>query len=380
MNIFLVILGTAILFAVLLEAFESIILPRRVTRRFRLTRLFYRMTWIPWRALGQRMNSLKTRESFFSYFGPLSLLFLLVVWANGLVVGFACLILAAGPPAETYKIPMHFVDALYMSGTNFFTLGLDEVVPRTASTRFLTVTEAGVGLGFLALVIGYLPVIFQSFSNREVSVVLLDARAGSPPTSAELLRRHAYRGGFEALERLFFEWERWSAELLESHLSYPVLCYFRSQHDNQSWLGALTAILDACALTIVGVEGACVKQAQLTFAITRHAVVDLAQIFHATPRPPRQDRLPPAELARLRQSLRDGSLKLRAGDGEDRQLNDLRAMYEPYVNALAEFLAIKLPPWIHSQKIVDSWSTSAWGRISGAGHEDDIGARIDEHL
>jgi len=90
--------------------------------------------------------------------------------------------------------------------------------------------------------------------------------------------------------------------------------------------------------------------------------------------------LPPAELARLRQSLRDGSLKLRAGDGEDRQLNDLRAMYEPYVNALAEFLAIKLPPWIHSQKIVDSWSTSAWGRISGAGHEDDIGARIDEHL
>lgn len=380
MNVILNLLGIAILFAVLLEAFESIILPRRVTRRFRLTRLFYRLTWIPWRALGRGMSSPKSRESFFSYFGPLSLLFLLVFWAAGLVIGFAFLILAAGPPAETYRIPIHFADALYISGTNFFTLGLEEVVPRAASSRFLTVTEAGVGLGFLALVIGYLPVIFQSFSKREVSVVLLDARAGSPPTAAELLRRHAYHGGFDALEELFFEWERWSAELLESHLSYPVLCYFRSQHDNQSWLAALTAILDACALTIVGVEGACVKQAQLTFAITRHAVVDLAQIFHATPRPPKPDRLPHAELVRLRQSLRDSALKLRAGDGEDQQLRNLRAMYEPYVNALAEFLAIQLPPWIHSQKVVDSWSTSAWGRISGAAHEDDIGGNIDEHL
>ena len=183
MNIVLIIVGLAILFGVLLEAFESIILPRRVTRRFRLTRLFYRMSWIPWRAIGRRMNSIKTRESFFSYFGPMSLLFLLVLWAISLVVGFAFLILAAGPPAETYKAPIHFVDALYISGTNFFTLGLEDAVPRTASTRFLTVTEAGMGLGFLALVIGYLPVIFQSFSKREVSVVLLDARAGSPPTA-----------------------------------------------------------------------------------------------------------------------------------------------------------------------------------------------------
>jgi hypothetical protein len=380
MNIVLIIVGLAILFGVLLEAFESIILPRRVTRRFRLTRLFYRMSWIPWRAIGRRFSSIKTRESFFSYFGPMSLLFLLVLWAISLVVGFAFLILAAGPPTETYKAPIHFVDALYISGTNFFTLGLEDAVPRTASTRFLTVTEAGIGLGFLALVIGYLPVIFQSFSKREVSVVLLDARAGSPPTAAELLRRHSYHGGFEALEELFFEWERWSAELLESHLSYPVLCYFRSQHDNQSWLAALTAILDACALSIVGVEGACAKQAQLTFAITRHAIVDLAQIFHAMPRAPRSDRLPPAELARLRQVLKEASLTLRAGPAEDKELQDLRDMYEPYVDALAEFLAIKVPPWIHSQQVVDSWSTSAWGRISRAGHDEALGVHIDEHL
>jgi hypothetical protein len=380
MNIALTIIGLLILFAVLLEAFESIILPRRVTRRFRLTRLFYRMSWIPYRAFGRRFKSAKTRESFFSYFGPMSLLLLLVFWAASMVVGFAFLFVAAGPPTETFKAPIHFADALYISGTNFFTLGLEDAVPRTPSTRFITVTEAGVGLGFLAVVIGYLPVIFQNFSKREVSVVLLDARAGSPPSATELLRRHTYHGGFQALENLFFEWERWSAELLESHLSYPVLCYFRSQHDNQSWLGALTAILDACAISIVGVEGACGKQAQLTFAVTRHAVVDLAQIFHATPRAPNPDRLPPADLARMRQVLTEASLKLRTGEREDKQLNDLRAMYEPYVTALADFLAIKLPPFIHSQKVVDSWSTSAWGRISGTAHEDEIGGRIDEHL
>jgi len=379
MNIFLVILGSVILFGVLLEAFESIILPRRVTRRFRFTRLFYRLSWMPWRAIGGWFPA-KRRESFYSYFGPLSLLFLLIFWAIGLLIGFALLILAAGPPAENYHTPIHFADAFFISGTNFFTLGLADVVPHTPSSRFVTVFEAGIGLGFLALVIGYLPTIFQSFSKREVSVVLLDARAGSPPTAAELLRRHSYRGGFDALQKLFYEWERWSAELMESHLSYPVLCYFRSQHDNQSWLGALIAILDACALTIVSVPGEGAKQAKLTFAVTRHAVVDLAQIFHAVPRPPKPDRLSSEDLARIRRTLQEAGINIRGSEAEDRKLNELRAMYEPYAYALAEFLAVRLPPWIHTQAIVDNWSTSAWGRISGASREDQIGDGNDPHF
>jgi hypothetical protein len=354
-------------------------LPRRVTRRFRFTRVFYRLSWMPWRAIGAKFSP-KRRESFYSYFGPLSLLFLLIFWAIGLLIGFALLILAAGPPAENYRVPIHFADAFFISGTNFFTLGLADVVPHTASTRFVTVLEAGIGLGFLALVIGYLPTIFQSFSKREVSVVLLDARAGSPPTAAELLRRHSYRGGFEALQKLYYEWERWSAELMESHLSYPVLCYFRSQHDNQSWLGALIAILDACALTIVSVPGEGAKQAKLTFAVTRHAVVDLAQIFHAVPRPPQPDRLSSDDLARIRRTLQEAGINIRDSEAEDRKLTDLRAMYEPYAYALAEFLAIHLPPWIHTQAIVDNWSTSAWGRISGASREDQIGDGNDPHF
>ena len=143
--------------------------------------------------------------------------------------------------------------------------------------------ESATGFGFLALVIGYLPTLLQAFSRRDANVTLLDARAGSPPTAVELLRRHASAHGREALHELLRDWERWSAELLESHLSYPVLCYFRSQHDNQNWLAALTTILDTCALAIVGMENVPRRQAQLTFAVARHAVVDLAQIFSTAP-------------------------------------------------------------------------------------------------
>ena len=370
--------GVAILFIVMLDAFETVVLPRRATRRIRLARIFYRMTWKPWRAIGRTLHRPKTRESFFAYYGPLSLLLLISVWAVGLIAGFAFLLLASGPPASTFPGNFNFLSALYMSGTNFFTLGLDDVIPRAGWSRFLSVAEAGVGFGFLAALIGYLPVIYQAFSRREVAVVLLDARAGSPPTAAELLRRHAYPQGMDSLKELFHDWERSAADILESHISYPVLPYYRSQHDNESWLAALTAILDSCALMIASVDGACTKQAQLTFAMTRHTVVDLAQIFKSKPQAPKKDRLPAADLRRIRETLIQSGLKISAGPAEDKKLNELRLMYEPYVYALSEFLAISLPPWIHAEAIADNWRTSAWGRISG-GLRDSPTSPFDDH-
>ncbi len=357
--------GFALVAIVLWDAFEAIVLPRRVTRRFRLTRLFYRSTWLPWRAVANWMPSGKRRESFLGFFGPLSLLVLLGVWATGLVAGFALLQRGAGPLNKTWNGPTSFGTYLYLSGTSFFTLGLGDVTPTTPLARWLTVAEAGMGFGFLAIVIGYLPVIYQSFSRREAGIVLLDARAGSPPTAAELLRRHAQDHGMEALRELLYEWERWSAELLESHISYPVVSYFRSQHDNQSWLAALTAILDTSALTIVGVEGACARQARLTFAMARHAAVDLSQVFFATPRAPDSDRLPAGELERLRTMLANAGLQLRAGPNADQKLADLRLMYEPYIHSLSRHLCMNLPPWIAAKEAKDNWRTSAWSRISG---------------
>jgi len=369
--------GAATVLVILWEAFESIVLPRRVVRSFRITRGFYRATWGPWKVVARLISSTKRRETFLSIYGPLSILVLFVVWAAFLIFGFGMLYWSAA--ARHDPILANFRTSLYLSGTTFFTLGLGDVTPHTEAERIFAVVESGLGFGFLALVLSYLPVIYQAFSRREVNIVLLDARAGSPPTAAELLRRHTGPQGFEPLERLLRDWERWSAQLLESHISYPVVSYFRSQHNNESWVGALTAILDVSALLIASVDNSCARQAKLTFAMCRHTVVDLAQVFHARPRSDAKDRLPAAELARLRAALAEAGFKFRDTPEADNKLKKLREMYEPYVNGLASHLFMEVPPWILSKEAVDNWRTSAWGRISGLSAPKGSEVSVDDH-
>ncbi len=366
MEIAAAVAGVALIMLILWEGFETVVLPRRVTRRLRLSRFFFRFFWYSWTAMVGVLVPRKLRETWLSFFGPLSNLFMISIWVSGLVASFALLHWAAGSPVRTPDGNAGFFTDLYLSGTTFFTLGLGDVVPLTILSRFLTVVESGLGFGFLALVISYLPALNQSLASREVSISLLDARAGSPPSAAEMLRRHSGEHGMEALRRLLEEWERWSAELLESHLSYPVLAYFRSQHENESWLGALTAILDTCALLMVGLEGSCTRQAELTFAIARHAVVDLALVFRRAPQKPAHDRLTPDTLAKLHSILKEAGLKLNKGEAADQKLTELRLMYEPYVNGLATFFRINLPPWVAARTKMDNWQISAWER-SGAG-------------
>jgi len=357
--------GVAILLVVVWDAFEVIILPRRVTRRFRVSRLFYTNFWQLWKSIARLIPVKKARESAFGIFGPISLLILVAIWAVGLVYAFALMQYGAGSAVNVTGTNFGFWTDVYLSGTTFFTLGLGDVVPRSGMARALVVVEAGLGFGFLAGVIGYLPFIYGSFSKREVSITLLDSRAGTPPSAGELLRRHSYAHGADALRELLKEWELWSAELMESHLSYPVLAYFRSQHDNQSWVASLTAILDTCALIMVGIDGACERQAELTFAIARHAVVDLSQVFGTPPRPLPQDRLSAAELTHIRDVLAQHGLKLHDGPAANARLIELRHMYEPYIFALAAYLNQSLPPWIPQKKGKDNWQTTAWGQTAG---------------
>ncbi len=350
--------GVVLLVFVLWDAFETIILPRRPRHSFRITRTFYKVTWAPWKAVGRRLRDPKRRETLLSLFGPLSIFLLLAIWAFALIVAFAVLQWAANSQLGG-SISHSFGTDLYFSGSTFFTLGMGDVAPQSNLARFLAVIEAGTGFGFLALVISYVPVLYQSFSRREVSISLLDARAGTPPTGIELLRRHDT--DMQEFTRVLVEWEKWSAELLESHMSYPVLAYFRSQHDNQSWLASLTAVLDACALCMAGLRDGPERQARLTFAIARHALVDLAQVFDT---PPQKDfdRLSPLDAARVGDLLRGAGL-LFSSDGETAdRLARYRKMYEPYAYALATHLMVELPPWIKQQAGADNWETSRWGR------------------
>lgn len=355
MRVFTLFAGIACLFAVLLDAFQTIILPRRASGRFRLTRLFYISTWKPWVFLAMRLRDARARESAFSYYGPLSLIFLLMVWATAMVFGFALIFYSLGSPFNDSAQRPGFRSDLYVSGTTIFTLGLGDVTPRSAWARELIIVEAGTGFGFLAVVMGYFPVLYSAFSRREVSISLLDARAGSPPTAAELMRRHSYQGGDNALSLLLLEWERWSAELLESHISYPLLCYFRSQHNNQSWISALTAVLDTSALLIAGVQGHEARQAQLTFAMARHALVDLSQIFSLAPIKDVSDRLPLEKYEQLYTLLCQSGIKVCRDGHSFERLSEMRALYEGYAQALAGYLRMPLPPWIADQPRKDNW-------------------------
>src|SRR5256885_3087673 len=340
------------------DAFEAIVLPRRVTRRLRPTRFFYHVTWIAWSAVARRLGPGGRRETYLSFYGPLSVLLLLAAWALSLILAFALVQWGLGSPLTTVDGGT-LLEHVYLSGETFFTLGLGDVAPTSRLARAIVVAEAGLGFGFLALVIGYVPVLYQAFSRREIEITLLDARAGSPPSAEALLRSHA-GDDLEELAELLDDWERWSAETMESHLSYPVLSYFRSQHDNQSWLAALTTILDTSALVMVGVQGACARQAELTFAMARHAVVDLAQVLRRRPQPAARDRLPRTELRRLRVALAAGAVVLDDSDAAADKLAELRKMYEPYVIALADHLVMPLPAWRAAGHGQHNWRASAW--------------------
>ena len=369
MRIFALLLGLFCTLGVALDAFQTVILPRRPAGRFRITRLFYIATWTPWVAIAEHIQNRKLREQIYSVYGPVSLLLLLILWAMLLVLGFGFLYFALGTPFADTLNPNHRLLAnlrtdMYVSGTTLFTLGLGDVTPIRHLARAVLVLESGTGLGFIALVIGYVPVIYTAFSHREVSVAMLDGRAGSPPTATELLRRHAYEGGERELILLLAEWERWSAEILESHISYPLLCYYRSQHDNQSWLSALVAVLDTCSLLITTVEGPAARQAQLTFAMARHALVDLGHVFHVERSAQEKekvglDRLPPEAFSNLCENLSGLHLRL-CGDAKSMaRLTAIRMLYEPHAHAISDYMKMPLPLWVAAPKPNDPWKKVA---------------------
>lgn len=372
--------GILIIFLVLLDAFETIVLPRRVQRSYRLTAWFYRNFWTAWTKLSRSMPG-RLRENFLGYFGPLSLIFLLVLWAISLIFGFTLLQYGLGEHLRLSDEQITFGVLLYHSGETFFTLGYGDITPISGVARTLAVLEAGMGFAFLGVVVGYLPVVYSSFSSREIQISMLDSRAGSPPTAAELLTRLGCCPDQTVLDEVFRDWERWSADLLSSHISYPVLCFFRSQHGNQSWLGALTVILDVTSLVVTGVDGIRTEQAKLTFAMARHAAVDLAQVVAAQYDPLAATRLSEEELLQLRKSLASAGVRVKQDETADAKLEKLRSLYEPYVEALSRRLLFKLPPWMHSEKKKDNWQSGPWDRaIQAKGLSTPARVVLDDHF
>jgi hypothetical protein len=348
-------LGFVLLMAAVWDAFQTVVVARHAVKLPAMTRLFYTLTWTPLAASSRLISSDRRRASYLGFYGPLSLLVLLTLWAVSIIAGFALLQWSVGH--QSSSSPSSLLDDVYFSAGTFFTLGSGQ--PQNPAAKYLMVLEAGFGFTFLGLVIGYLPVLYQSFSSRELRILLLDARAGSPPSAVEYIRRcgdHPTK-----LEQRLAEWEEWALDLLQSHLSYPMLAYYRSQHTNQSWLAALTTVVDVCALAMLGGEDELKRQARLTFAAGCHALVHTASLFRARPRPP-SARLDATSFSRLRASLASAPTPLDGGRIDEAELAALRAMYESHASALSAYFRMALPEWIPSDTVADNWQVRSWQR------------------
>jgi hypothetical protein len=368
--------GILLLLVAFGDAFEAMVLPRRITRRWRIARFFYRSTWTLWRLAALRVPPGRYRQNVFSIFGPLSVLGLFACWISLLIVGFA--LICWGQHTLQGELADDFRQCLYHSGETFFTLGYGDVTPVTYPGKFLAVVEAGCGFGFMAIVIGYLPVLFQAFSHREQAIALLDARAGSPPTASELLRRARRPDNCREIERFLGEWEVWSAELLESQLSFPVLAFYRSQHDNQSWLSALSTILDSSSILLAAGNTASRRRAELTFAMARHTSVDLCLIFGLRPSEPLHPRLTTEEFHTILSTSFD---PIEDEADQFKRLASLRELYEPFITALSDHFCLFLPRFVPAEARPDNWQTSAWTkRAPGITELPASGTPLGEHF
>ena len=356
MTVLCALAGIVLILDVWVESFEALVLPRRVTRPFRFNRFYFRNFWRLWTWAAKLLSPGRNRQNLLSVFGPFSLLALFSLWVVFLIVGFGFLHHALG---QTQTL----ADAMYLSGVTLTTLGYGDMTPGNRATRIVSVVEAANGFGFFAITIAYLPVLYAAFSRRETLIALLDARAGSPPAAGRLLQRLPPGSeNKDVLHRFLVDAETWSAELLEAQLSFPVLGYYRSQHDNQSWLAGIICILDTSALLLTVTECAERDQARLTFAMARHALVDLALVLRRPPALKGADRLPPERLKELLSALGAQGVKIRDDPKVTARLAEMRKLYEPFAEALGKYFLLVLPEVWPAEERPDNWQTSAWMR------------------
>jgi len=353
--------GLLLLILVLSDAFEVMLLPRRVRRKMRLVTYLLRSTWFLWSSVAARLSPGSRRDSFLSLYGPLSLLMLIGVWVAGLITAFG--VISWGLDLDPVQ---GMFGHLYFSGITFFTVGYGDLTPKTPLAKIGAVVEAGTGLAFLATVIGYLPVLYQLFSRREVQVIMLDARAGSPPTASVLLTRHGHGESISELQGLLHEWEVWFALVLESHLSYPMLSYYRSQHDNESWIAELAAIMDTCALILVGLREVPTFQARVTFAAARLLLMEVNRALSLSPDVYTENRLTSSEFDEMKTELSAAGLGLTDEENAEERLVEFRATYEPFLAGLANHLLLRVPGWVAPKTQLDNWQASPRGRSAKA--------------
>jgi hypothetical protein len=338
-------LGILLIVAALGDVFQSVVMPRAVGRRLRISAYLWRAAWAAWPRCAWRLypRHASKREDFLAVFAPLMLVVLLAAWTVLLIFGYGLVFfgLRSGLSPAAHSLG----DATYFAGTALTTLGFGDIVGQSAAARCFSILAGATGLALFSIITAYLFALFGSFQNREAFVVMIAARAGFPPSGVNLLAIAGYSKTTGDLNALMLDAQRWAAQVMETILAYPTLAYFRSSHDEQSWVGTLGTLLDAAALMTTALAGVAGGQAHIFYDVGRHAVCDLSRYFGIDA---------PAEAAGIERSefdhacdrLAAAGYALRERDEAWRRFSALRSRYAAPLNGLARFFEIPSLAWI----------------------------------
>lgn len=338
--------GALLVLVVLSDAVGTLMVTRGLAGRWRPTRIFYNRTWRCWRAIGLRIRSPTRQEHFLSLYAPLSLLTLLLIWLAGLAVGWALIYI--GQRSELHGAGGDFGSLVYYSGTALLTIGFGDITAQATGLRMLTLLEALTGLGTIALLISFLPALYGAYAKREARLLTLDDPSGERIQPTSLIVLGAPDGDADRLYGFFANWEMWTAELLESHVSFPMLALFRSQHEGQSWITALGVVVDAATMMCALVPGAEVREPYYLHRRGQRALTEIARRLHLTPAAgagPMVDR-ERFDIAYAR--VAGTGLPVRPADEAWQRLVDYRSAYAATLQALIDHLVAPPGFWGHS--------------------------------
>ncbi len=338
--------GIAVL---LYDLFNAIVVPRQTSNPLRIGSRLIRAAWIPWREFCLRFSGADRREELLAAFAPVAMVGLLFVWLVGILAGYGVVFYALR--AQFHPAIADLGEALYFAGTSMLTIGFGDIVAFGALARTLSIAAAASGLAVVAVVISFLFSTFAAFQRREVFVVTLGTRAGSPPSGVTMLETAVKLDLMEDLVATLRLGQSWSNEVLESHLAYPILLFFRSSHDDESWVGALGAMLDASTLLLAVTDGLPKGQAKLMLAAGSHLAHDLGRYF-SQPDDAADAGLERFEFDEACRRLSAAGLRVRAGDESWAAFKELRSQYAAPLDVMAKFLAIPPTQWIGDRSAV----------------------------
>ncbi|HXN09472.1 MAG TPA: potassium channel family protein [Candidatus Acidoferrales bacterium] len=350
MHSFFVGLGIIIVFVILFDIFASVLVPRPVRSALLVSAYLRRYTWSAWRALCLGVETPQRRELLLGIFAPLVMVLLLGTWVFGLILGFGYIFL--GLQEGLRPMPADLGTAMYYAGASVLTIGYGDIVSIHGPARFFSIVAGGAGLATVAVVLTFLFSLFASFQRRETFVVVLDGRGSAPPSGVSLLETHAKLDLVPDLPRLFESGQTWCAEVLDTHLAYPVLCYFRSSHVDVSWLSALGALLDAATLVMSTVEDVPKGHAALLHSVGSHLTHDLAKYFRLLGDD--EVLVDRAEFLQARRRLSAAGYSLASEEQSWNEFRKLRAEYASDLNNMARYWVITPAQWIGDRSLLSA--------------------------